>query len=232
LFGGVAAAYERARPAYPDEALPWLVPSGPRVIDVGAGTGKLTRQLAAAGYDVVAVEPSRQMLDELRRVLPDVEAHEASAESLPLPDGGADAVVCGQSFHWFDTARAVPELARVLRADGTLGLIWNILDPGAAWHERLAAIVPDLSIEAPDPADVIATGGLFGPVERRPFSHTHVVEPKGFAALASSWSAVATLPEPERGAVLDAVRGLGEKVARDGRVELPYVAHAFRAARL
>jgi SAM-dependent methyltransferase len=205
---------------------------GRRVVDVGAGTGKLTRQLVAAGLDVVAVEPSGQMLDELRRVLRGVEAHEASAESIPLPDGAADAVVCAQSFHWFDAERALPELARVLRSGGTLGLIWNVLDAAAPWHDRLLEVVPDLSTSAPDPAADLVAGGLFGPVERRPFPHTHVVGPEEFAALASSWSAVATLPAPQRNALLAAVRDLGDGVALGGRIEMPYVAYAFRAARL
>jgi SAM-dependent methyltransferase len=118
-FETVAAEYERHRPAYPEEALRWAaeqvgVESGTRVLDVGAGTGKLTRGLVSLGFEVVAVEPGAPMLAQLRTAVPEAEAFEAPAESIPLPDESVDAAFAGQAYHWFDRERAVPELHREL----------------------------------------------------------------------------------------------------------------------
>ncbi len=133
-FGAVAAAYAEHRPGYPAAALDWaLAPvagsaSGARtLLDLGAGTGKLTTALLGRGA-VIAVEPDPAMLAELRRRLPDVDAREGSAESIPLPTGSVDAVLVGQAWHWFDTGRALPELARVLRPGGVLAALWNADD--------------------------------------------------------------------------------------------------------
>jgi SAM-dependent methyltransferase len=114
-FGAAADAYERARPSYPEAAIDWLLPrSARRILDLGAGTGKLTRQIRARGVDVVAVEPSEGMRTRFSRGLPDVPVFAGSAEAIPLEDASVDAVVVGQAWHWFDPARAVPEVARVL----------------------------------------------------------------------------------------------------------------------
>jgi SAM-dependent methyltransferase len=134
-FETVAAEYEQHRPGYPAEALSWaagqfgLAPGAP-VLDVGAGTGKLTRGLVGLGFQVVAVEPGAPMLEQLRVAVPDAEAHVGSAESIPLPGQSVDAAFAGQAFHWFDRERALPELHRVIRAGGGLALLWNW------WDER------------------------------------------------------------------------------------------------
>ncbi len=122
-FGVAASVYERARPDYPEAAVDWLLPSGsPRVLDLGAGTGKLTRMIAAGGAEVTAVDPSAGMLERLRRALPDVPALTGTAEQIPLDDGAVDAVLVGQAWHWVDVSRASAEVARVLRPGGRLGL--------------------------------------------------------------------------------------------------------------
>src|SRR5215218_9289383 len=122
-FGSVGGEYERGRPSYPTEAVAWLVGTDPlRVVDLGAGTGKLTRRLLALGHDVVAVEPAPGMLEQLEVELPAVTALAGTAEAIPVADGDADAVVAGQAFHWFDAERALPEVARVLCPGGRLGL--------------------------------------------------------------------------------------------------------------
>jgi SAM-dependent methyltransferase len=134
-FETVAAEYERHRPEYPEAALRWAADElglepGACVLDLGAGTGKLTRGLVGVGLEVVAVEPGAPMLAQLREAVPDAEAHEGSAESIPLPGESVDAAFAGQAFHWFDRAQAVPELHRVIGAHGGLALLWNW------WDER------------------------------------------------------------------------------------------------
>lgn len=129
-FDAVADAYEEHRPEYPDAVVAWLVDrlgvrKGTAVLDVGAGTGKLSRALVAAGAAVTAVDPGTQLLAILRTVAPDVEARRGSAEELPLPDASVDVVTAAQAYHWFDAARAVPEIHRVLRPGGRMGLLWT-----------------------------------------------------------------------------------------------------------
>ena len=160
-FGTVAPAYAEHRPDYPEEAIRWaLAPAltadgsrdtagtvsgdgagwslaGMPVLDLGAGTGKLTAQLAALGAAVTAVEPDPSMLAELRRQLPSVQASGGSAESIPLPDGSVRAVLCGQSLHWFNLERALPEIARVLAPGGVLAGLWNNDDDQVEWVARL-----------------------------------------------------------------------------------------------
>ncbi len=121
--GRAADAYERGRPAYPVPAVAWLaealgVAPGTVVVDLGAGTGKLTRMLAAYGATLVAVEPVAAMRAKLAASMPGMRALEGTAESMPLPDGSADAVTVGQAFHWFDGERALAEIHRVLRPHG------------------------------------------------------------------------------------------------------------------
>ena len=147
-FGTVAADYARHRPEYADRAVGWaLEPVAGRpdrlLLDLAAGTGKLTGALLARG-PVIAVEPDPPMLAELRVLLPDVDAREGSAEAIPLPDESVDAVLVGQAFHWFDPQRALPEIARVLRPGGVLAALWNGDDATVEWvrgyHEAAGLI--------------------------------------------------------------------------------------------
>ena len=141
-FGAEAAAYERGRPSYPPEAIDWLLPPGARdVLDLGAGTGKLTTRLVERGLDVVAVDPIPEMLELLSNSLPDTPALLGTAEEIPLPDDSVDAVLVAQAWHWFDPERAVKEVARVLRPGGRLGLVWNIRDERLGWVKDLGRII-------------------------------------------------------------------------------------------
>jgi ubiquinone/menaquinone biosynthesis C-methylase UbiE len=141
-FGSVAEVYERARPIYPDDAVRWLAGTGPHdVVDLGAGTGKLTRSLVALGHRVTAVEPSVEMLEQLRSAVPDAVAVEGSAESIPLAEASADVVTAAQAFHWFDQLVALREIARVLRPGGRIALVWNARDDRVEWVAELTETV-------------------------------------------------------------------------------------------
>src|SRR3954464_7845825 len=131
-FGSAAAEYDAARPSYPAEAVQWAVGDAGRVLDLGAGTGKLTRVVLDLGLEAVAVEPD----DAMRALIP-AESYAGTAEEIPLPDGSVDAIVVGQAFHWFDAARALPEMVRVLRPGGRIGLFWNLYDDRLDWVASL-----------------------------------------------------------------------------------------------
>src|SRR3954471_2942331 len=136
-FGAVAAAYDAGRPTFPADALTWILgPGRLQILDLGAGTGKLTQVAAALGHDVVAVDPSEEMLTVCRK-LAGVDTMVGAAESIPLAHASVDAVIVGQAFHWFDHSRALPEIARVLRPHGVLGLLWNNYDTVVPWVRRL-----------------------------------------------------------------------------------------------
>ena len=145
-FAAGADAYERGRPEYSTEAIAKLVEElrigpGTRVLDLAAGTGKLTRALLPSGAEIVAVEPIPEMRAKLEASAPGVEAIEGTAERIPLPNHSVDAVVIGQAFHWFDGVRATSEIRRVLKPGGAVGLIWQSRDPKLDWILRLNEII-------------------------------------------------------------------------------------------
>jgi SAM-dependent methyltransferase len=145
-FGSEAAAYERGRPSYPPEAVDWLLAPTDSfrarvVLDLGAGTGKLTTRLVERGLSVTAVDPIAEMLDMLRGALPDTPALLGSAEQIPLPDNAVDAVLVAQAWHWFDPERATAEIIRVLRPGGRLGVLWNTRDERSGWVRDFGRIV-------------------------------------------------------------------------------------------
>ncbi|MEZ0165607.1 class I SAM-dependent methyltransferase [Kineococcus sp. LSe6-4] len=238
-FGAVADVYDRARPSYPDEALDWLLPAAPpgrrlRVVDLGAGTGKLTRSLVARGLDVTAVEPSPGMRETFSRVLPGVEVLDGTGESIPLPDGSVDAVLMAQAWHWVDPATAVPEVARVLRPGGRLGLLWNVRDAGVEWVARLDRLLPgpgeeQLGSLAP------RVGAPFGPVERYDVRWSDPVTVESLLDLTRSRSWVIALEEARREEVLADVRAQAEERLRQvgsplsGTLALEYVTRCSRA---
>jgi SAM-dependent methyltransferase len=231
-FETAAEVYEQARPDYPVEALDHIVETlglgpGAHVVDVGAGTGKFARQLVARGLRVTGVEPIAEMRNVFERVV-DAEVVEGTAESIPLDDGSADAVTAAQAFHWFDPARALPELARVLRPRGGVALIWNVRDESHPLHQTYAEAI------RPYKGDAYPTGGghpageplaspLFTGVEERTFPHVQLMDADGLVARAASVSFIARLPEDERAALLERIRAL----APPGTFEFPYVTKVF-----
>jgi SAM-dependent methyltransferase len=218
-FGSAAEAYERGRPDYPAAAVAALARElglGPEsvVLDLAAGTGKLTRSLAAHAGRVIAVEPVAEMLDLLRRQLPEVDARVGAAEAIPVEGGSVDAVFVGQAFHWFRTAEACREIARVLVPAGGLALLWNRATwEDLPWHDAFVAITrPSREAAGSFPAeswrDELAGTGLFEPLRTSEAEHVHVTDPDGFVADVASWSWISNLPTDDRLALLAGVRGL------------------------
>lgn len=210
------------------------MPAGARrVLDLGAGTGKLTAGLAARGLEVTAVEPSDEMRGALREALVPrdrVRVLAGAAEAIPLRDATVDAVLVAQAWHWVDPARAVPEVARALRPGGRLGLVWNTRDDRVPWVARLSALL-DGSPEHLD-ADHTSIRPPFGPVERFDTTWTQELAPADLIELVASRSYVITLDEADRVALLARVRALIDEhpaFAGRERIELPYVTRCARA---
>jgi SAM-dependent methyltransferase len=237
-FGGFADRYDQWRPEYPPEALAWMVApaahhnsraSAPlRVVDLASGTGRLAAVALGLGHDVLAVEPDDDMRAVAERVAPG-RTLRGTAEDIPLDDGWADAVVVGQAYHWFEPDRALPEIARVLRPGGVLGLVWNIRDDSEAWVAELSAFAGgvDRSSHRPRTVDL---GSLYSPVEQAEFRHAQQLDADGLVGLVSSWSYIAL--RADRDAMLDRVRGLAlthPDLAGRPAFELPYVTRAYRA---
>lgn len=225
-FDRAAEEYERARAEYPPEVLDGL-PLGEdaEVLDLGAGTGKLTRLLTQRYRRVIAVEPLDGMRAILERVVPEAESHAGTAEAIPLADASVDAVFAAQAFHWFANDEAVAEIARVLRPGGVLALVWNEPDEErpSPLPEQYETYIRELHTagmsifeDAPPWQEVIGRGP-FGEVHESAVSHDHVLDRAGLLDNARSVSWVATLPDDEREAVL---RRLDELLT-DGPFAIP-----------
>lgn len=233
-FGSQAAAYERGRPSYPPEAIDWLLTPDAGapvrdVLDLGAGTGKLTTRLVERGLDVVAVDPIAEMLDVLRGALPTTRALLGTAEQIPLPDNSIDAVLVAQAWHWFDPQRAVDEVVRVLRPGGRLGLLWNVRDERLGWVKDFGRIVglehdwADATVELPEP---------FTDVQTHQVEWTNYVTPQALIDYVASRSYCITSPAEVRTRTLDEVRSLlatHPALANSNGIALPYITVCARA---
>jgi len=229
-FAGVADAYDRARPAYPREAAEWLTGSSPvSVLELGAGTGKLTDQLLDIGHDVLATDPLDEMLSYLRLRRPDCRTAVASAEDIPVPARSVDVVVCAQAFHWFDQELALPEIARVLKPEGRLSLVWNVRDDRIPWVKRLGKLI-DTPAQDDDPADALVASRLFGFVEEQTFRFWQPLRKEELRDLVVSRSNIAIKADTERDRILRQVDSLYDEYERgpDGLL-MPYVTHCYRA---
>ncbi len=208
-FGAVAGDYERARPGYAHAAVEWLLDPAPgrEVLDLAAGTGKLTAVIVAAGASVTAVEPLEGMREQLQATLPDVPVVEGTAEAIPLADGSVDAVLVGQAFHWFDPEPAFAEIFRVLRPGGVLGLLWNIRDDRVEWIAEMteAGVLGGdlLSMVGGEEWEPLHADPRFTPPERLDVPNPERFDSERLLAFAASTSSLATMEADERQAVLD-----------------------------
>ena len=233
-FGSQAAAYERGRPSYPPEAVDWLLAPtdiwvARDVLDLGAGTGKLTTRLVERGLTVIAVDPIAEMLEMLRTALPDTPALLGSAEQIPLPDNAVDAVLVAQAWHWFDSERAVAEIARVLRPGGRLGVLWNTRDERSGWVKDFGRIVglehdrDNATVDLPEPFTDIATHQV---------EWTNYITPQALIDYVASRSYCITSPAEVRTRTLDEVRELlvsHPSLVNATGLAMPYITVCVRA---
>lgn len=234
-FGAEAQNYEAGRPDYPFEAVAWMLETLPagaaRVADVGAGTGKLTRALAAApGAQVVAIDPDPDMLVALRAGVRGIPTFLGSAESLPLPDDSLDAVVLGQAWHWVDPVAASREVGRVLHHGGVLGLIWNLRDERTEWVAKLSRIMHRSAAEEMLADADPPLASPFDALESESWEWAQPMTRDQLHRMASSRSAVIAADADERARIHREMDELFDSLPFDGgTIEMPYVTKAFRS---
>lgn len=233
-FEVAAEDYERHRPGYPEEALRWAagqigLQGGARVLDVGAGTGKLTRGLVSLGFDVVAVEPGAPMLEQLRCAAPEAEALEGPAEAIPLPDESVGAAFSAQAYHWFDRERAVPELHRVIGAGGGFVLLWNWWDERDPLQAELGELI-GYAGHSPFSDDELPGAPWFREFGRTVVESTDDSSPDDLVAMLATTSGYLTA-DPAEGAQW--LRDVHEQASRYGeRFSLPKLTYVFAFRRL
>jgi SAM-dependent methyltransferase len=234
-FSAGAASYVAGRPDYPPEIEEWLaqdlrLTKGKTALDLAAGTGKFSPRLLATGATVVAVEPVREMLDQLIRQFPEIDARSGSAQHIPLDDDTMDAVVCAQSFHWFATSEALQEINRVLMPGGSLGLVWNVRDESVPWVAALTRIMKPFEGDAPRYhsqkwRNAFPARG-FSPLREKRFLHRHTGPPeKVIIERILSVSFMAALPPDQQKQVTSQLRHVIEtypELAGKSEVTFPY----------
>ena len=262
-FTAEAAAYDSARPAYPTDAVRWLtdnlrIAPGRRVVDLAAGTGKLTALLAGAGARLIAIEPVPAMAERLRVKLPGVALLAGVAEAMPFAGSSLDAVVVAQAFHWFDADRAMTELSRVIRVGGRLGLIWNVRDRSVGWVDAIWSVMdrverhapwqdhgrdrargspgrPDGSLRQTEPDLTNVADCMWSGWTRETFSHVHIGTHADVVDRLRSVSHIAVLPPEQQRVVLDEIRtilGQRPETSQSETVGIPYLVDAMVAERL
>lgn len=228
-FGGVAQAYAEHRPGYPADAVRWLVGASPgRVLELGAGTGKITGAITALGHDVVAADPSAQMLHQLKQHAPGARAVMSQAERIPLSTSSVDVVVAAQAFHWFDAERALPEIARVIRPGGVLALVWNAADLTVPWVRKVFTMIGYLNEGVGD--DPVEGSDLFATSDSKVFRHWQQFHRASLMGLVASQSQVASMAPAQRDKILADVGELYDSYGRghDGML-MPWRSYCYRA---
>jgi SAM-dependent methyltransferase len=247
-FGAAATAYAEHRPDYAQDAVRWALERAPglRVLDLGAGTGKLTATLVGLGLEVVAVEPDPAMLTELRRALPAVRALPGGADAVPLPDASVDAVLAGNAMHWFDMNVAGPELARVLVPDGILAGLWNVVDNRVDWVAELERTSGSAAVGARDTfsswrgataeAHLPNDGSIarFGSPEQAEFPHGQRRSADSLVATLATRAGMLVMPDREREATLGRIRAFlaSRPETASGEFTLPMLTGVLRLQRL
>ncbi|HEX6354510.1 class I SAM-dependent methyltransferase [Actinophytocola sp.] len=236
-FGARASDYAEHRPNYPADGVRWALGAATRpvedVLDLAAGTGKLTEGLLPLGLAVTAVEPDSAMRTELTRAFPQVRTLAGRAEEIPLPAGSVDAVLVGQAFHWFDRAKALDEIARVLRPGGAVGALWNGEDNDVEWVAELMA-VSGTSANRVAPEELrLPAHPLFTEFEEASYPHTHRRTIDSLAETFGTHSRMLVIPPAEREAVLAKVREYlaGRPETSSGEFDMPLVTKVVRATR-
>lgn len=239
-FGSVAADYDRFRPGPPADAVRWLVPAGARtVVDLGAGTGLLSRALQAVVPRVVAVEPDERMRAVLADRSPGVRVVEGRGESIPLPDASADGVFVSSAWHWMDPERTVPEIARVLVDGGRFGVLWTSRDREVGWVRELERTREGGAGDAGERAGwpgrrelTLPRDGVFGAIETASFRFSLTMTLDRFVEMLGTYSGVITASQDDRAAVLDRARAtLRERFGDQDEIEVPMRSWCWRADR-
>lgn len=236
-FAAIGQAYHQLRPSYPAEVVDWMLPANRatgraprRVLDLGAGSGKLTDALVERGLEVVAVDPSAEMLGVLQANHPDVEAHVAAAEALPLPDASVDGVVVGQAWHWMDPATAGEELARVLRRGASLAMAWNADVAEDGWLREFEAVqrAPRGIQLAGDDVRDPHPGPRFLPFETMRVDWERAMTGDDFLELHKTHSAWLVADEPTRAERVRRWTVILDGAGAHGPVRIPYTTQAWR----
>jgi SAM-dependent methyltransferase len=235
--------YERARPGYPADAIAALcaacgIEPGRAVLDLAAGTGKLTREFVACGAHVTAVEPVAGMREQLAATVPGIQIIDGTAERVPVDDASVDVVTVGQAFHWFDGPVALKEIHRVLVPGGAIGLVWNVMDRSVPWVGRVHELIH--RHRGPNPwysghawrATFTPDCG-FGALQHRVFVNTQPVDIANLVDRVASISFIATLPDGERSVLMDDLRQIvAEELPGQARFAIPYVTDIFWSHRV
>jgi SAM-dependent methyltransferase len=239
-FAPTTELYARIRPDYPDAAVDLLIRElgiarGRVVVDVGAGTGKLTAALAKTGATVIGVEPLAEMRERLAESVPQAVPFDGTAEHMALRDGSAHAITAAQAFHWFDGDRALAEFHRVLAPGGRLALVWNVRDRREPWVDAFDRLLDAVDPDRPDHQTgkwraAFDRTSFFGPLRLAEFPYAQTLAPREIRARAASASSIASLPEAERGRVLDRFDELAAThpdIRGRETVELPYLTKVY-----
>jgi SAM-dependent methyltransferase len=240
-FGSVAADYDRYRPAPPPQALDWLIAPGARaILDLAAGTGVVTRELVGRAARVIAVEPDERMRAVLAARCPEAEVADGRGEDIPLPDASVDAVVVSAAWHWLDPGRAVPEITRVLRPGGTLGVLWTTRDDRVPWVAEFNALAresreADRTVEWPTGRRrrevTFPPGTPLSPPEERRFEFTLPMTSEQLTGLLGTYSGVITLDPEQRAAFSRRVTAFLDRQPWD-QVDVPLICRCVRSRRL
>jgi SAM-dependent methyltransferase len=241
-FGSVATDYDRYRPSPPPQALDWLIPPGARaVLDLAAGTGAVTRELIGRAPRIIAVEPDERMRAVLTARCPEAEVLAGRGEDIPLPDASVDAVVISSAWHWLDPEVAVPEITRVLRVDGILGVMWIARDMGVPWvmefnqlarESREADRAPDGGSPGRRRREITFPPGTpLSPAEQRAVEFSLPMTKDELVGLLGTYSGVITLDPGRRADFSRRVRAFLDRQPWD-RTDLPLICRCLRSRRL